>query len=57
MSIHFEKKLPIPAEIKKQYPLSEHVKAVKADRDAQLRKIFTGEDNRFVVIIGSCFRR
>ncbi len=54
MSMHFEKKLPIPAEIKRQIPLSDKVKAVKADRDAQLRKIFTGEDDRFVVIIGPC---
>ena len=54
MSMHFEKKLPIPAEIKKQYPLSEKVRAIKQDRDAQIRKVFTGEDDRFVLIIGPC---
>ncbi len=54
MAIHFEKKLPIPAEIKKQYPLSQHVKAVKEARDKEIRKVFTGEANKFLVIIGPC---
>ena len=57
MSIHFEKKLPVPAEIKRQYPLSPHVKAVKEERDKEIRKVFTGESNRFLVIIGPLFRR
>lgn len=54
MSMHFEKKLPIPAQIKKEYPLSEKILAIKKDRDEQIRKIFTGEDNRFLLIIGPC---
>ena len=54
MAIHFEKKLPIPAEIKKQYPLSDHVMEVKARRDEEIRKVFTGESNKFLVIIGPC---
>ena len=52
--MHFEKKLPIPAQIKKEYPLSEKILAIKKDRDEQIRKIFTGEDNRFLLIIGPC---
>ena len=54
MSMHCEKKLPIPAQIKKEYPLSEKILAIKKDRDEQIRKIFTGEDNRFLLIIGPC---
>lgn len=54
MSMHFEKKLPIPAQIKKEYPLSEKILTIKKDRDEQIRKIFTGEDNRFLLIIGPC---
>lgn len=54
MPIHFEKKLPIPAEIKKQYPLSDHVKEVKAAKDKEIRKVFTGESDKFLVIIGPC---
>ena len=54
MSMHFSKKLPIPAEIKQQYPLPEHLRKVKEKRDLELRRIFTGEDHRFIVVIGPC---
>ena len=54
MAMHFKQKLPIPAEIKKQHPLSDKVRSVKAERDQEIRKVFTGEDSRFLVIIGPC---
>lgn len=54
MSMHFEKKLPIPAEIKARYPLSDHVRKIKTERDREIRDIFTGKDDRFIMIIGPC---
>ncbi len=54
MSMHFVKKLPIPAEIKRHIPLSPELAKLKKERDAQIRKIFTGEDDRFIMIIGPC---
>ncbi len=54
MAINFVKKLPIPQEVKKQYPLSEKVISIKKERDAEIRKVFTGESNKFLVIIGPC---
>lgn len=54
MSMHFKNKLPVPAEIKQQYPLSEKVRQIKAERDAEIRKVITGESDRFLVIIGPC---
>ena len=54
MNLVFKRKLPIPKEIKEQYPLSDELAAVKAARDEEIRKVFTGEDDRFVVIIGPC---
>ncbi len=54
MSFEFVVKLPIPAEIKKQFPMSEKLAALKAKRDEEIRRIFTGEDERFLVIIGPC---
>ena len=54
MSINFVKKLPIPAETKKLYPLSEKVIAIKKQRDAQIRDVFTGKSDKFLVIIGPC---
>ena len=54
MSMHFEKKLPIPAEIKADYPLSGDILQIKEKRDREIRKVFTGEDDRFLLIIGPC---
>ncbi len=54
MSMHFEKKLPIPTEIKQAYPLSEKVREIKERRDKEIRDIFTGKDDRFLLIIGPC---
>ena len=54
MAINFVKKLPIPAEVKKQYPLSEKVVAIKKARDAEIRDVFTGKSHKFLLIIGPC---
>ena len=54
MSMNFKRKLPIPKEIKEQYPLTEKMAAVKAQRDADIKAVFTGESNKFLLIIGPC---
>jgi len=54
MSFEFHRKLPIPKEIKARYPLSERVVKIKEERDAMIRKVFTGESDKMVVIIGPC---
>ena len=54
MSFSFTEKLPIPAETKKRYPVSEKMAKVKADRDAEIRKIFTGEEDKMILVIGPC---
>lgn len=54
MAMNFVKKLPIPAETKKMYPLSEKVISIKKQRDAQIRDVFTGKSDKFIVIIGPC---
>ncbi|MCR5801343.1 MAG: 3-deoxy-7-phosphoheptulonate synthase [Lachnospiraceae bacterium] len=54
MSFEFVRKLPTPDEIREQYPVPENVKKIKADRDAAIRKVLTGETNKFLVIIGPC---
>ena len=52
--MEFIRKLPIPQEIKEQFPLSEDIKTIKANRDEEIAKIFRGEDDRFLLIIGPC---
>ena len=54
MSFHYLRQLPSPGEIKTQFPLSDRLTAIKKDRDAQIRDIITGKDDRFLVIIGPC---
>ena len=54
MSMHFEKKLPIPAEIKANHPISSGLRKIKENRDREIREIFTGESSRFLLIIGPC---
>ena len=54
MSFNFKQKLPTPQETREMYPVPERVAQIKKERDAEIRKIFTGEDDRFLVIIGPC---
>ena len=54
MSFNFVKKLPTPAEIREQYPVSDTIIQVKKERDEMIRKVFTGESDKFLVIIGPC---
>ena len=54
MSFEFIKKLPTPEEIKEEFPLSENLQALKKNRDEEIKKVFTGESNKFLVIVGPC---
>ena len=54
MSIEFLKKLPTPTEIKADYPVTQKVEKIKQERDEMIRKVFTGESDKFLVIIGPC---
>lgn len=54
MSFKFIKKLPIPEEIREQYPLSDDLVQIKAKRDAEIRDVISGASNKFLVIIGPC---
>ena len=54
MSMNFQRKLPIPQEVKSEYPLTEKMIAVKAERDAAIKAVFEGKLDRFLLIIGPC---
>ncbi len=54
MSMTFNRKLPIPKEVKEMYPLTEEIKTVKAARDKQIEDVFTGKSDKFLLIIGPC---
>ncbi len=54
MGMQLNKQLPLPADLKAEYPLSPEMIRLKEERDRQIRKIFTGESELFVVVVGPC---
>ena len=48
------RELPHPSEIKAEHPLSPELIAVKAQRDEEIKSIFRGESDKFLLIIGPC---
>lgn len=54
MRMNFQRKIPIPQEVKKEYALTEKMIKVKTERDEQISKIFEGTSNKFILVIGPC---
>lgn len=54
MNMNFLRKLPIPKDIKEQYPVTEKMAEVKAKRDAEIKAVFEGKSDKFILIIGPC---
>ena len=54
MSFTSIRTIPSPEEIISMTPLDEHLKKVKAERDKEIKEIFSGKSNKLVVIIGPC---
>ena len=54
MNMIFKRKLIIPQEIKEMYPISEAGAACKKANDEEIKKIFTSQSDKFLLIIGPC---
>ena len=54
MAMRINNTLPSPQELKKEYPLSDRLVAMKVRRDKEIRDIFTGRSDKFLVIVGPC---
>ena len=54
MNMEFYRKLPIPKDIKEQFPLSADAEKVLKARVDAINSVFTGESNKFVLVIGPC---
>jgi len=54
MNMYFERKLTIPKEVKEMYPLTEEIKKIISKRAKEIADIFTGQDDRLVLVIGPC---
>ena len=54
MQMNFHRKLPIPKEVKAEFPLTQRMAQVKAERDASIKAVFDGHSDKFMLIIGPC---
>ncbi len=48
------KEMPSADVIRALYPMDEELQKIKAQRDAMIKDVFTGESDKFLVIIGPC---
>lgn len=54
MGFEYISQMPTPSETKQQFPLPEFCHRGKRERDEEIKRILSGEDDRFLVIIGPC---
>ena len=52
--MNFHRKLPIPKEVKAEFPLTKEMEDIKAQRDESIRAIFEGASDKFILVIGPC---
>lgn len=52
--LDFKRKLPIPMDVKAEYPLGEAAIKSKEEADIELNKILTGESGKKLLVIGPC---
>lgn len=53
-NMDFKRKLPVPKEVKEQYPITAELAAIKENRDRLIAEVFTGKSERMVLVIGPC---
>ncbi len=54
MSMDFKRKLPIPKDVKAEFPLTENEVLLKQQNDNEIKAIFDGTSDKFLLIIGPC---
>ncbi len=54
MNMDFKVKLPIPKEVKNEYPLHSGLEKIVQKRNGQIKDVFEGKSDKFVLVIGPC---
>ena len=54
MNMHFYRKLPIPQEVKAEYPITPELSARRDAHVNALKSVFEGKSDRFILVIGPC---
>ena len=54
MNVEFIRKLPIPMDIKAEYPMTDDLTALRNQRNEEIKSIFRGESDKLILVIGPC---
>ena len=54
MQMNLHRKLPLPETVKNEFPLTERMREVKAQRDESIKAVFDGKSDKFILVIGPC---
>ncbi len=54
MEMDFIRKLPIPKDLKEEFPVDDRINRIKEERDREIRDIFTGKSDKLLLVIGPC---
>lgn len=54
MNVEFKRKMPTHQALKDMYPISDELVAVKRENDKAIQAVFSGDDDRLVLVIGPC---
>ena len=53
-NMEFIYKLPIPKDIKEQYPITKEAEKIREDKNKEIRDIFEGKERKLILVIGPC---
>ncbi|MBR3289740.1 MAG: 3-deoxy-7-phosphoheptulonate synthase [Clostridia bacterium] len=54
MNLKFHCKLPVPQDVKKEFPVTREMERAKKARDKEIKAVFEGASDKFLLIIGPC---
>ncbi len=54
MNMEFYRKLPIPKDIKAQFPITPELSKLRDTQLKEINKVFSGESDKFILVIGPC---
>ena len=54
MNMKFFRKLPIPLDIKKEFPISKEIEIIRNRTINEMNDILSGKSDRFILVIGPC---
>ena len=52
--MEFYRKLPIPKDVKEQFPLTAELEKVRNEQVSELKRVLAGESDKFILVIGPC---